>query len=136
VNNAKPSQSPTFVGNKMEDAMAFIPENDDALLTREQTAHALTYSGFPTSPATLATKACRGGGPPFRRFGRKPLYRWGDTIAWAESRLGPPVRSTSEADLRPLRNSTDFKRESHAGGATTRRHPTRGSARVRRSPTP
>jgi hypothetical protein len=36
--------------------------------------------------------------PPFRRWGRKPLYRWGDTLDWARSRLGPPMRSTSEAD--------------------------------------
>jgi hypothetical protein len=70
----------------------------DALLRRGATAEALSAAGFPITTATLATKATRGGGPPFRSFGRIPLYRWGDAISWAESRLSPPRRSTSEAD--------------------------------------
>jgi hypothetical protein len=75
-----------------------IPRDPDTLLGRREAAHALTAAGYRTSAATLATKATRGGGPPFRRWGRKPLYRWGDTLEWASSRLGPPMRSTSEAD--------------------------------------
>jgi hypothetical protein len=75
-----------------------IPVNPEALLRRRATAEALTAVGFPTSDKTLATKATRGGGPPYRSFGRVPLYRWGDALAWAEGRLTPPRRSTSEAD--------------------------------------
>jgi hypothetical protein len=79
-----------------------LPSNLDALLTRERVADALTEAGFPTSPKTLATKASRGGGPPYRKFGHRPLYRWGDALTWAESRLGPVVCSTSELDaVRP-----------------------------------
>jgi hypothetical protein len=78
---------------------ATIPQDPDALLTRKATAEALSAAGFPVAPATLATKATRGGGPPFRRFGRIPLYRWGDSLDWAASRLSPPIRSTSAADL-------------------------------------
>jgi hypothetical protein len=78
--------------------MATIPENPDALLTREQVAVALTAAGFPIKPKTLATKACRGGSPPFRKFGARPLYRWGDALEWAKSRLSAPCRSTSEGD--------------------------------------
>jgi hypothetical protein len=74
-----------------------LPEND-ALLTRERVARALTEAGFPTSPKTLATKATRGGGPPYRKYSNRPLYRWGDSLAWAISRLGPIVTSTSETD--------------------------------------
>jgi hypothetical protein len=70
----------------------------DELLRREPLANALTEAGFPTASATLATKATRGGGPPFRCYGRIPLYRWGDALAWAESRLSPLRRSTSEGD--------------------------------------
>ena len=70
----------------------------DALLQRKLTAEALTKCGFEISEATLATMACRGGGPPFHKFGRKPLYRWGDALAWAKSRLSAPIRSTSELD--------------------------------------
>jgi len=67
-------------------------------LRRRAAAKALTDVGFPTAAATLATLACRGGGPPFQRYGRIPLYQWGPTLAWAQSRLSPPMSSTSEAD--------------------------------------
>jgi hypothetical protein len=67
-------------------------------LRRKEAAEALTAAGFPVSHATLATKATRGGGPPFRRFGRVPLYRWGDALAWAEGRLSESQASTSESD--------------------------------------
>lgn len=70
----------------------------DTLLRRAALAAALTAAGFPTATATLATKASRGGGPPFRRYGRLPLYRWADAIRWAESQLTPPICSTSETD--------------------------------------
>jgi hypothetical protein len=69
------------------------------LLLRQALAQALTEAGFPTAPATLATKATRGGGPPFRLYGRIPLYRWGDALEWAESRLSKPRWSTSEGDV-------------------------------------
>jgi hypothetical protein len=70
----------------------------DSLLTRAAAANALREAGYPVARATLATLASRGGGPPYRRFGRLPLYRWGDLLNWAEARLGPLIGSTSEAD--------------------------------------
>jgi hypothetical protein len=42
--------------------------------------------------------ATRGGGPQYQLFGRKPLYRWGDSLEWAKGRLSKPIRSTSEAE--------------------------------------
>jgi len=75
----------------------FIPDSPDALLTRSQTAEALSASGFPIAAPTLATKATRGGGPPFHRFGKRALYPWGSTLDWARSRLSPALRSTSDA---------------------------------------
>jgi hypothetical protein len=68
-----------------------IPLDPDSLLTRDQTAVALTQAGFPVRSATLATKACRGGGP-FKLFGARPLYRWGDALAWAQAKLTTPRR--------------------------------------------
>jgi hypothetical protein len=68
----------------------------DALHTRQQIAKALTEAGYPVATGTLATKATRGGGPPYQLFGRKPLYRWGDALAWAQGRLSPQITSTSE----------------------------------------
>ena len=78
-----------------------VPEDPDALLTRLKTADALTEVGFPIKEATLATKATRGGGPPYRRFGSRALYRWGDALLWAKGRLSSPRWSTSEGDLAP-----------------------------------
>jgi hypothetical protein len=77
---------------------SIIPDDPDTLLTREATAAALTAAGFPVRAKTLATKASRGGGPIYRRFGPRPLYRWGDSLAWARSLLGPPIASSSERD--------------------------------------
>jgi hypothetical protein len=75
-----------------------LPTDPDTRLVRDATATALTEAGFPVATATLATKASRGGGPPFQRFGRRPIYRWGDAIGWARSQLGPVVSSTAELD--------------------------------------
>jgi hypothetical protein len=71
--------------------------NRDTLLTRAAAAEALREAGFPVAHASLETMACRGGGPPFRRFGRKPIYEWGSTLEWARGRLSAPVSNTSEA---------------------------------------
>jgi hypothetical protein len=50
---------------------------DDALLTRKQLARALTDCGAPTSDKTLSTKACRGNGPPYQKYGKLAIYRVG-----------------------------------------------------------
>jgi hypothetical protein len=78
-----------------------IPDDPNALLKRRPTAEALTEAGYPTKPATLATKATRGGGPPYQLYGAVTLYRWGDALNWARSRLTAPRRSTSERDAAP-----------------------------------
>jgi hypothetical protein len=75
-----------------------VPESLDAKLTRPQTGAALRAEGYPVADKTLSTLASRGGGPPFRRFGARVLYRWGDALAWAESRLSAPISCTSELD--------------------------------------
>ena len=55
-----------------------------------------TY-GFPCSPKTLAKLACVSSrGPPFRKAGRVPLYPKSGLDDWAQSKIGPLVRSTSE----------------------------------------
>jgi hypothetical protein len=77
-----------------------IPDNPNALLTREAVAAALKAAGYPVAPATLATKATRGGGPPYRLFSSRALYRWADALDWAKASTTAPRRSTSEADHR------------------------------------
>jgi hypothetical protein len=54
--------------------------------------------GIPTSPRTLAKKACVGGGPPFRKAGRVPLYADEDLDQYAREKIGPRVRNTSELE--------------------------------------
>jgi hypothetical protein len=76
--------------------MSLIPDDPRAFLPRDKLAAALTEAGFPISPKTLATKATRGGGPAFQKFGPRALYRWSTALAWAQSRLTAPRQSTSE----------------------------------------
>lgn len=55
-----------------------------------------TY-GIPCSPKTLAKIACVSSeGPPFRLAGRTPLYPTSGLDEWAQGKIGPLVRSTSE----------------------------------------
>lgn len=79
----------------METAAMPAPE-PDALLLRAQAAQALTEAGYPTSRHTLSTMAVRGGGPLYRKFGLRPIYRWSDLLSWAEGKTSAPRRSTSE----------------------------------------
>ena len=84
-------------------------EHPDALLTRDQTAAALTARGFPIKAKTLSTKASRGGGPPYHLFGPRVLYRWEDALKWAQARLSTPRRSTSEGDASPAPQRRDSR---------------------------
>src|SRR5258708_21554888 len=72
-------------------------DNPDQLLRRDGVAEGLQSLGYPISAKTLATMACRGGGPPYEVFGRIPLYRRGLSRAWAQSRLASPARSTAKS---------------------------------------
>jgi len=66
-------------------------------VSRKRAAELLAEMGLPCPPATLATLAVRGGGPPFLKFGRHVLYDREALLAWAQARLSPPRRTTSEA---------------------------------------
>jgi len=58
-----------------------------------------TY-GFPCSPKTLAKLACVSShGPPFHKAGRFPLYPNTGLDDWAQSKIGPLVRSSSESSM-------------------------------------
>ena len=71
----------------------------DRLLTRREASSFLREHAFPVAEATLATKATRGGGPPYSLFGRRALYRAGDLLGWAQAGMTAPRRSTAEADV-------------------------------------
>ena len=63
---------------------------------RAATAAFLTSHGFHVTEGTLRKHAVTGDGPPYRLWGRRPLYNFGKCLQWAIGRLSPEVRSTSE----------------------------------------
>jgi hypothetical protein len=78
----------------------------DRLLRRTDAAKYVTDTyGIPCSPKTLAKIACVSSeGPPFRLAGRTPLYPTSGLDEWAQKKIGPLVRSTSEM-RRPILSS-------------------------------
>jgi hypothetical protein len=70
--------------------------NIQCRLDRKEAASFLTSHGYRTAPSTLAKLACIGGGPVFESFGRRPLYREVDLLAWAAAKTTGPRRSTSD----------------------------------------
>jgi hypothetical protein len=97
--------------------MSTIPDNFNALLLRIPIAEALTQAGFPIKAKTLATMATRGGGPPYRLFGQRAVYRWGDALQWAQARMTAPRRSTAEADIDKVAAARAFEAEIASGEA-------------------
>ena len=77
--------------------MAWNLTDGDPFYRRGKLVEKLNEAGFPITKATLETMACRGGGPPFRKFGRYPLYRFSEALAWANARMGESRSSTSDA---------------------------------------
>src|SRR5690348_12060654 len=65
-------------------------------LARREAALLLSEEGFPTALATLEKLASIGGGPPFRKYGRRVIYERLELLAWAEARA---KRVTSTSDL-------------------------------------
>ena len=67
------------------------------LLRRAEAAtYIQTKWGYPCSPRTLAKYAVTGGGPPFRKAGRYPLYHPDDLDSFISGKLSKLVTSTSE----------------------------------------
>jgi hypothetical protein len=71
----------------------------ERLLCRKEAATFLRDHGYPVAVASLNKWACVGGGPRFRKFGRRPLYSPADLLAWAEARTSPPLHSTSDENI-------------------------------------
>lgn len=69
-------------------------------LRRAQAASYLTdVIGLPCAKNTLDKLATIGGGPPFHKAGRIPLYKADDLERWATARVSTRAfRSTSEAN--------------------------------------
>lgn len=77
--------------------------NRDALplyRSRRGAAEYLTERGYPTSPRCLDKLACLGGGPIYRLYNRRALYRDEDLLTWAESRTSQPRRHATEGRMK------------------------------------
>lgn len=69
---------------------------DEKLLRRSEISEFLNENGFPVSISRLEKLALAGGGPPFTKFGRFPLYRPSRALAWAKDHCSAEVTSTSQ----------------------------------------
>ena len=82
------------LSKKQSDAR-FIPRDAAAAYLRNEWA-------LRTTKQSLAKLACCGGGPVFYRHGKKTVvYRREDLDEWAESKMSPPMRSTSDTPTKP-----------------------------------
>lgn len=63
---------------------------------RHSAARYIQNRGFPCAASTLRKLACIGGGPAFRKFGRRVVYSTADLDSWIDGRLSKPLSSTSE----------------------------------------
>lgn len=67
------------------------------LMTRKEAARYITARfGIPISPLTLDTLASTGGGPKFRKWGRRALYEVTDIEGWVTQRMSRKYSSTSD----------------------------------------
>lgn len=67
------------------------------VLTREKAAQYLTELGYPITKGCLAKLAVSGGGPAYRHWGRRVLYRPEDLLSWIEERHnGRRINNTAQ----------------------------------------
>ena len=66
-------------------------------LSREEAAQYLTERGLRTARGTLQKLVTTGGGPAYRRYGKRAVYLAADLDAWAERKLSAPRLSSSGA---------------------------------------
>lgn len=71
--------------------------SDHDFLEPGEAASFLAGLGYPATKATLAKWRCLGGGPTFQKIGKFVRYRPARLREFADARLSPEMRSTSEA---------------------------------------
>jgi hypothetical protein len=67
-------------------------------LNRSAAAKFLSDKGLSIAATTLAKKAVEGSGPPYQVWNGQATYDDNDLLVWAESRLGPKLKSTAERE--------------------------------------
>jgi hypothetical protein len=84
-------------------AVAVATNAGECLLDRKGASAFLKEKGYRVAEATLAKLASLGGGPRYRKFGKRPIYTPSDLLEWAESRCSAPMHSTSAPESRKAR---------------------------------
>jgi hypothetical protein len=69
---------------------------EKVFLNRKQASDRLKARGLKIEPTTLAKYATTGGGPPFQKWSRTPVYDPEMLDQWAEQRLGALRHSSSD----------------------------------------
>lgn len=73
-------------------------DEDRPLRRREASDYLLQCHGISRTPKTLAKLAVLGGGPPFRRAGRTPIYKPRTLDQWVASITTPEATTTAAHD--------------------------------------
>jgi hypothetical protein len=68
-------------------------------LTEVEAAAVANAEGVPVSPRTLANWRWAGNAPPFVKVLRRVRYRRADVVAWSQSQISAPRRSTSDRTI-------------------------------------
>ena len=79
-----------------EQAVTQAQEFPELMHRKELSNYLRQRWGIKHAPQTLAKLATMGGGPPFYKAGKTPIYPRSDADEWAKTRLGRLVNSTSE----------------------------------------
>lgn len=67
-----------------------------SLVRTMEAAGVLREMGYPLTSGYLAKLRVTGGGPPFRRISRYPVYEVDDLVNWVRSRTSAKINSTAE----------------------------------------
>jgi len=70
--------------------------SENIFLTRREAATYLQAKYRVGAVGTLAKAVTVGGGPAFRKIGKRVVYLPSDLDAWARERMSEPMRSSSE----------------------------------------
>ena len=72
-----------------------LPNSTEKFLDRPEAADYLTSRGFQISKNTLQKYVTVGGGPIYRRFGKRAVYLTSDLDEWVLGKLSSPRCSSS-----------------------------------------
>ncbi len=73
----------------------YQPTTTEKFLDRPEAADYITSLGLQISKNTLQKYVTVGGGPTYRRFGKRAVYLASDLDAWVQQRLSAPRCSSS-----------------------------------------